>query len=244
MIKLYLSLFLGLQLFSGASSKGQLIILTEDTWSDMLKDEWMVEFYAPWCPACRGMQSIWEEFSSWSDTLDIKVAQIDVTTNPGLSGRFMVTALPTFYHVKDGVFRQYKGSRSKDELMSFVEDKKWEEIEPVPSWKAPQSIPFSLHSHFVDNFGIPYWGSYVIFAVGTIFCGTILGLILVCFIDFVYPSKPFELPSEASKDEAKKSEAEGEKMPEKKEDNDFENELRKRKVKSEEASSKPEEDSS
>ena len=35
-------------------------------------------------------------------TLDLQVGvgQVDVTASPGLSGRFMVTALPTIFHVK------------------------------------------------------------------------------------------------------------------------------------------------
>jgi hypothetical protein len=43
------------------------------------------------------LQPVWEEFSTWSDDLGIKVGQVDVTTSPGLSGRFMVTALPTIF---------------------------------------------------------------------------------------------------------------------------------------------------
>ena len=53
--------------------------------------------FAPWCPACRGLQPAWEEFSTWSDDLEVGVAQVDVTESPGLSGRFMVTALPTIF---------------------------------------------------------------------------------------------------------------------------------------------------
>lgn len=53
--------------------------------------------YAPWCPACKGLEPVWKEFSTWADDLEIKVAQVDVTTSPGLSGRFMVTALPTIF---------------------------------------------------------------------------------------------------------------------------------------------------
>ena len=52
---------------------------------------------APWCPACRGLQPIWDEFGGWSEDLDIGVGQVDVTSSPGLSGRFMVTALPTIF---------------------------------------------------------------------------------------------------------------------------------------------------
>jgi hypothetical protein len=43
------------------------------------------------------MQPVWEEFSGWSKDLNIKVGQVDVTQSPGLSGRFMVTALPTIF---------------------------------------------------------------------------------------------------------------------------------------------------
>lgn len=56
-----------------------------------------INSFAPWCPACRQLEPQWESFSSWSDDLGIKIAAVDVTTNPGLSGRFMVTALPTIY---------------------------------------------------------------------------------------------------------------------------------------------------
>lgn len=53
--------------------------------------------YAPWCPACKQLEKTWEEYSSWAKDLNIHVAQVDVTVSPGLSGRFMVTALPTIF---------------------------------------------------------------------------------------------------------------------------------------------------
>ena len=81
----------------------------------------------------------------WSQSnFQVGVGQVDVTASPGLSGRFMVTALPTIFHVKvnqisekelsvlkcepskDGVFRQYRGARDKDSFISFVEEKKWQ----------------------------------------------------------------------------------------------------------------------
>lgn len=53
--------------------------------------------YAPWCPACRSLEPVWEHLASWKENLNINVGKVDVTTSPGLSGRFMVTALPTIY---------------------------------------------------------------------------------------------------------------------------------------------------
>lgn len=50
--------------------------------------------------------------------------------------------------MKDGVFRQYRGSRDKDEFMSFIEEKRWEEIEEVPAWKSPASMQMSVVAQF------------------------------------------------------------------------------------------------
>lgn len=53
--------------------------------------------YAPWCPACKALEPVWEHLASAKKDLDINVGKIDVTNSPGLSGRFMVTALPTIF---------------------------------------------------------------------------------------------------------------------------------------------------
>merc|ERR1711872_372266 len=186
-----------------ATTTADLTVIQEDEWRQLLKGEWMVEFAAPWCPACRALQPTWEEFAGWSEDLEVGVGQVDVTASPGLSGRFMVTALPTIFHVKDGVFRQYRGARDKDSFISFVEEKKWQGVEPISSWKSPDSIQMSLVSYFfklsmvlrnvhttlTEDYQMPYWVSYVAFAVATILLGGILGLILVCCIDCVYPPR-------------------------------------------------------
>lgn len=235
--------------------KGELRILDENKWSDMLEGEWMVEFYAPWCPACQQLQPLWEEFAKWSDDLGIKVGSVDVTVNPGLSGRFMITALPTLFHVKDGIFRQYRGARDKESFFSFVEEKKWRSLDPVSSWKSPQSLQMSTIAHFfklsmllrslhttiVEEHGVPYWGSYILFGLATILVGTLLGLIIVCVLDFFCHSRSpgYQPPSkDQSFDNLKKEQEDGEEYEGEdviKDDPPEEGELRKRsKVKTEE----------
>ncbi|XP_057342056.1 thioredoxin-related transmembrane protein 1-like [Microplitis mediator] len=176
---------------------------TEDNWDLMLTGEWMVEFYAPWCPACKEMEPTWSYLGDMKKSLGINVGKVDVTDSPGLSGRFMVTALPTIYHVKDGEFRQYKSPRDRESLVDFIRSKTWMKVEPVSSWKSPTSIQMtlmskffklsqvlrSIHNQLMENYGLPTWGSYLIFAVATIIMGAVLGLVIVCVIDFISPPK-------------------------------------------------------
>lgn len=48
----------------------------------------------------------------------------------------------------NGEFRQYKGTRDKEAFISFIEDRKWQQVEPVPSWKSPNSLQMSIVSSF------------------------------------------------------------------------------------------------
>ena len=52
------------------------------------------------------------------------------------------------FSVKDGVFRQYRGARDKDSFISFVEDKKWTQVEEISSWKDPSSVQMTMVSYF------------------------------------------------------------------------------------------------
>lgn len=41
--------------------------------------------YAPWCPACQNLQPEWESFAEWGEDLEVNVAKVDVTEQPGKS---------------------------------------------------------------------------------------------------------------------------------------------------------------
>ncbi|XP_067626322.1 thioredoxin-related transmembrane protein 1 [Eurosta solidaginis] len=192
-----------IEIMDGIQAPKSLVELNEDNWQMMLRGEWMVEFFAPWCPACKNLAPTWERFAKNAKDFNVNVAKIDVTTSPSLSGRFFVTALPTIYHVKEGQFRQYRGSRDGDALSLFLKLKQWEKIDPISAWKKPDTVHMSILSYFFklshtlkdfnvrlqEEYGLPTWGSYALFAIGTIFVGATLGLMLVCVVDFLYPPK-------------------------------------------------------
>uniref|UniRef100_UPI00398F560D thioredoxin-related transmembrane protein 1 n=1 Tax=Pristiophorus japonicus TaxID=55135 RepID=UPI00398F560D len=203
--RMRLTLTLLLLLASAQGERSLVKVITDHNWREILEGEWMVEFYAPWCPACQQLQSEWNEFAEWSDDLGVNVAKVDVTEQPGLSGRFIITALPTIYHCKDGEFRKYQGSRMKNDFIDFIDGKKWEDIEPMYSWLRPSSFLMTsmsalfqlsmwirhCHNYFTEDIGIPVWGSYSIFALATLFSGLVLGLILVFVADCVLPSRRY-----------------------------------------------------
>lgn len=60
----------------------------------------------------------------------------------------MIILFCYFYSVKNGVFRYYKMGRDKDSMISFIKERKWEQVEPISSWKAPDSIQMSLVAQF------------------------------------------------------------------------------------------------
>ncbi|XP_078505649.1 thioredoxin-related transmembrane protein 4 isoform X2 [Lissotriton helveticus] len=178
--------------------------LSASNWTLLLQGEWMVKFFAPWCSACQQIQAEWENFAHSSVAMDITVGKVDVTQEPGLSGRFFVTTLPTIFHAKDGVFRKYRGPRTSEELQNYIMLKKWEGVEPITGWKSPSSITMygmaglfhlsgwirQIHSYFTGPLGIPVWGSYILFIVSILLIGLVLGLILVLLADCICPPKP------------------------------------------------------
>jgi len=53
----------------------------------------------------------------------------------------------------------------------------------------------SVHTTIVNEMGWPSWISYIIFAGTTIVMGALLGLILVCCIDCIYPNQKVNISS-------------------------------------------------
>ncbi|XP_026967024.1 thioredoxin-related transmembrane protein 1 isoform X2 [Sagmatias obliquidens] len=135
-------------------------IITDENWRELLEGEWMIEFYAPWCPACQNLQPEWESFAEWGEDLEVNVAKVDVTEQPGLSGRFIISALPTVYHCKNGEFRRYQGPRTKKDFINFISEKEWKSIEPVSSWVGPGSV---LMSSMSALFQLSMWIRCMIF---------------------------------------------------------------------------------
>ncbi|XP_060150796.1 thioredoxin-related transmembrane protein 1 isoform X3 [Globicephala melas] len=135
-------------------------IITDENWRELLEGEWMIEFYAPWCPACQNLQPEWESFAEWGEDLEVNVAKVDVTEQPGLSGRFIISALPTVY--------QMSSMSALFQLSMWIR---------------------TYHNYFIEDLGLPVWGSYTVFALATLLSGLLLGLCMIFVADCLCPSK-------------------------------------------------------
>ncbi|KAM6144382.1 thioredoxin-related transmembrane protein 4 [Erethizon dorsatum] len=196
--------------------------MTASNWTLVMEGEWMLKFYAPWCPSCQQTDSEWETFAKNGETLQISVGKVDVIQEPGLSGRFFVTTLPAFFHAKDGIFRRYRGPGIFEDLQNYILEKKWQSVEPLTGWKSPASLTMSgmaglfsisgkiwhLHNYFTVTLGIPAWCSYVFFIIATLIFGLLMGLVLVVISECFYVPLPRNL-SEHSEQNQRSEETQG-----------------------------------
>ncbi|KAI5277785.1 thioredoxin-related transmembrane protein 4 [Manis pentadactyla] len=200
--------------------QSRVLPMTASNWTLVMEGEWMLKFYAPWCPSCQQTDSEWETFAKNGDILQISVGKVDVIQEPGLSGRFFVTTLPAFFHAKDGIFRRYRGPGVYEDLQNYILEKKWQSVEPLTGWKSPASLTMSgmaglfsisgkiwhLHNYFTVTLGIPAWCSYVFFVIATLIFGLFMGLVLVVISECFSVPLPRHL-SEGSEQNQRSEEA-------------------------------------
>jgi len=176
------------------------IVITDNNWRQLDKGEWLIEFYAPWCPACRAMQPRWDQLArdvKEFGEVRVRIAKCDVTDNPWLTGRMMIASLPSIFHIKEKEYRKYSGSRSSEELYDYLLKKKWQDTPVLEKWREPHgaamtamsgfyklaNVVQSVHDTMTITYGFPVWASYVIFGLLTLACGLTAGLVIVCCMD-------------------------------------------------------------
>jgi len=208
----YIFTILSILLFSQASSESQVILplieLDDSNWKQILTGEWMIKFFAPWCGACRSAEAEYNRLAENSRKLGIRVAEVDITQQSGLAGRFLINSLPTFYHVKDGVFTRYNGDRTLDAYSNYIQRKTYETVESVHWLRHPNSIQMSalsllfkssevmksIHNTLTVEYGLPDWASYVAFIAATVVTGLLLGMVLVACMDMFTSPMPLQSP--------------------------------------------------
>jgi len=81
----------------GSSIESNVIILTGATFDSKMQPEqqWLIEFYAPWCGHCQALAPIYNMASLQLTSDKIKLGKIDCTTERDICYRFGVQGYPT-----------------------------------------------------------------------------------------------------------------------------------------------------
>ena len=101
------------------------VAVTDETFDAEVKNSdvpVVVDFWAEWCGPCKQIGPALEELSS-EMAGKIKVAKIDVDTNPNTAASMGVRGIPALFIFKDGeVISNRAGAAPKAALQSWIED--------------------------------------------------------------------------------------------------------------------------
>ncbi|XP_007886209.1 protein disulfide-isomerase TMX3 [Callorhinchus milii] len=95
----------------------------DDSFKENREDQiWLVDFYAPWCGHCKKLEPIWDNVAAelQSSGSPVKVGKMDATLYSGVASEFGVRGYPTIKLLKGDLAYNYKGPRTKDDIIEFA----------------------------------------------------------------------------------------------------------------------------
>jgi len=101
------------------------VAVTDATFDEEVKNAdvpVVVDFWAEWCGPCKQIGPALEELSAEMDG-KVKIAKIDVDSNPNAAAALGVRGIPALFIFKDGqVVSNRAGAAPKAALQSWIED--------------------------------------------------------------------------------------------------------------------------
>uniref|UniRef100_A0AAX7VA68 protein disulfide-isomerase n=1 Tax=Astatotilapia calliptera TaxID=8154 RepID=A0AAX7VA68_ASTCA len=96
---------------------------------------WMLKFYAPWCGYCKKLEPIWHEVGAElkSSGSPVRVGKMDATAYSGMASEFGVRGYPTIKLLKGDLAYNYKGPRTKDDIVEFANRVAGPAVRALPS---------------------------------------------------------------------------------------------------------------
>ncbi|XP_023805735.1 protein disulfide-isomerase TMX3 isoform X2 [Oryzias latipes] len=100
-----------------------------------VNDIWLVDFYAPWCGYCKKLEPIWDEVGAElrSSGSPVRVGKMDATAYSGMASEFGVRGYPTIKLLKADLAYNYKGPRTKDDIVEFANRVAGPAVRALPS---------------------------------------------------------------------------------------------------------------
>eukprot|EP00252_Welwitschia_mirabilis_P006451 TRINITY_DN17333_c0_g1_i2.p1 TRINITY_DN17333_c0_g1~~TRINITY_DN17333_c0_g1_i2.p1 ORF type:complete len:124 (-),score=24.28 TRINITY_DN17333_c0_g1_i2:214-585(-) len=106
------------------AAMADVITLTEDTFTDKIKEKdtlWFVQFCVPWCKHCKNINSLWEELGRAVEGEDaVEIAQVDCSKSKPICTKIDIHAYPTFKLFYDGEEHEKYTDESCQDLGTFL----------------------------------------------------------------------------------------------------------------------------
>ncbi|XP_069587088.1 protein disulfide-isomerase TMX3 [Ranitomeya imitator] len=99
------------------------------------EDVWLVDFYAPWCGHCKKLEPVWNEvgIEMRSSGSPVRVGKMDATVHSSIASEFGVRGFPTIKLLKADMAYNYRGPRTKEDIVEFANRVAGPLIRPLPS---------------------------------------------------------------------------------------------------------------
>jgi len=141
-------------------SDSDTIKLDNSNFQQILTGDWLVAFYADWCPHCKKVSVDYEDVAKQlKDKVKVGRVNIDLISSV-ISRAFNVTQVPTIVYLKDGkMYSVVYKSQGSSFFVEFVEsaykDVESQEIPKLPAAKAPstpENVPGKIISAYEELF--------------------------------------------------------------------------------------------
>uniref|UniRef100_A0A8C7PLQ3 protein disulfide-isomerase n=1 Tax=Oncorhynchus mykiss TaxID=8022 RepID=A0A8C7PLQ3_ONCMY len=95
----------------------------------------LLQFYAPWCGYCKKLEPVWYDVGAElkSSGSPVRVGKMDGTAYSGMSSEFGVRGYPTIKLLKGDLAYNYKGPRTKDDIVEFANRVAGPAVRALPS---------------------------------------------------------------------------------------------------------------
>uniref|UniRef100_T1PDP3 Protein disulfide-isomerase A6 homolog n=1 Tax=Musca domestica TaxID=7370 RepID=T1PDP3_MUSDO len=129
---------------SGSSSSsgddggsGDVIVLTDDNFDKLVlqsEDDWLVEFFAPWCGHCKNLAPEWARAATELKG-KVKLGALDATVHQSKAAEYGVRGYPTIKYFPAGKksssdAQEYDGGRTSSDIVTWALDKHAANVPP------------------------------------------------------------------------------------------------------------------
>jgi len=122
---------------SDSGSEGDVITLTSSNFKELVlqsEDEWLVEFFAPWCGHCKNLEPEWKKAAKQLKGR-MKLGAVDATVFQDLAQSYSIQGFPTIKYFPGGIksssAQDYNGGRSAEDIVAWAMEKVSKNM-PVP----------------------------------------------------------------------------------------------------------------